>query len=210
MELILVRHGQPISEIRDDGGFADPPLSDIGRSQADLAAQWLAELGPQRIYASPMARALQTAEPIAAAVGLASVDIAVREGLSEFDRRSSAYVPMEVLKQTNRARWNELASGTFSPDDSTAVVGWVSGVIETIEQIVADHPGELVVVACHGGVINAYLAHCLEFSAEKFLRFDVDYTSVTRVLASSQGHRSVLSINERAHLRGHPELTLGA
>ncbi len=210
MELVLVRHGQPVSEIRDDGGFADPPLSEIGRRQADLAAKWLAELGPHRVYASPMARALQTAEPIATAVGFEPADVAVREGLSEFDRRASAYVPMEVLKQTNRARWDELATGTFNPSDSAAVAAWMNEVIETIERIVADHPGELVAVACHGGVINAYLAHCLGFSAEKFLRFDVDYTSVTRVMASNRGHRSVLAINERTHLRGYPELMLGA
>ena len=209
MQLLLVRHGQPVTEVHTDGSFANPSLSHIGQQQADLAGKWLAELGVQRVYASPMARALQTAEPIAAAAQLGSDAIVVREGLTEFDSRSSSYVPMEVMKRTNRARWDELASGTFNADDAAGVQAWVEQAVAAIEQIVADHAGERVAVACHGGVVNAYLAHCLDFDTERFLRFDVDYTSVTRVMASGQGHRSVLSINERSHLRGYPELTLG-
>lgn len=208
MLLLLVRHAQPVTEVRTDGGFADPPLSDIGCQQAKLAARWLDEMGPFRVYSSPMCRAFQTAEPIAAAVGTNAIE--VRDGLSEFDRHASSYVPMEVLKHTDRAQWDQLASGTFSPGDNEVAQAWIALVVNTIEAIVSNHPGEPVAVVCHGGVINAYLAHCLGFAAESFLRFDVDYTSLTRVLASSRGHRSVLSINERTHLRGHPELTLGA
>ncbi len=210
MQLLLVRHGLPESEVRTDGTFADPPLSEIGKKQAELAGEWLAEFEPQQIYSSPMVRALQTAEPIAAAAGLSAGHIAVREGLTEFDKTATSYVPMEIMKHTDRERWNELAEGSFDPGNSAAVVAWVQEVIDEIEQIVDNHPGEQVAVVCHGGVINAYLAHCLGFDKDKFLRFDVDYTSLTRVLASRQGHRRVFAINDRTHLRGYPDLILGS
>ncbi len=204
MELVFVRHGQPERVVRHDGQPADPPLSAIGQRQAGAVAGWLSEMGVDALYSSPMRRALQTAEAIGGATGLVPT---VRDGLSEFDRDSPAYVPMEVLKETDRKRWNELATGSFGDAERTAQ--FIATVNHAVDEIVADHRSQRVAVACHGGVVNAYLARCLGFDADAFLRFDVDYTSVTRVFASSHGHRSVLSVNERTHLRGRSDLAIG-
>ncbi len=204
VELVFVRHGQPERVVRHDGQPADPALSDIGRQQAAAVASWLEEMQIDALYSSPMRRALQTAEAIGSTTGLVPI---VRDGLSEFDRDAPAYVPMEVLKQTDRDRWNQLASGSFGDAERTAL--FVATVTDAVDEIVGAHRSERVAVACHGGVVNAYLAKCLGFDSESFLRFDVDYTSVTRVFASGHGHRSVLSVNERTHLRGRPDLAIG-
>ena len=204
MEIVFVRHGQPERVVRHDGQPADPPLSAIGQRQAAAVAGWLSEMGVDALYSSPMRRALQTAEAISGATGLVPT---VRDGLSEFDRDSPAYVPMEVLKETDRERWNELATGSFGDAERTAQ--FIATVNHAVDEIVADHRSQRVALACHGGVVNAYLARCLGFDADTFLRFDVDYTSVTRVFASSHGHRSVLSVNERTHLRGRSDLAIG-
>lgn len=161
-------------------------------------------MGIDALYSSPMRRAVQTARAISEVTGL---EPAVRDGLSEFDRDSPAYVPMEVLKETDRERWDELATGSFGDAERTAQ--FISIVNHAVDQIVADHRSQRVALACHGGVVNAYLARCLGFDAGSFLKFDVDYTSVTRVFASSHGRRSVLSVNERTHLRGRPDLAIG-
>ena len=56
-------------------------------------------------------------------------------------------------------------------------------------------------IVCHGGVINAYLAHVLGIGpATEF--FYPNYTSIHRVAAARTGERSILSVNETAHLRG--------
>ena len=204
MELVFVRHGQPERVVRHDGQPADPPLSEIGQQQAAAVAAWLAEMGVDALYSSPMRRALQTAEAIGEVTGLQPT---VREELSEFDRDSPAYVPMEVLKETDRERWDELATGSFGDAERTSQ--FIAAVNHAVDEIVADHRSQRVALACHGGVVNAYLARCLGFDADSFLKFDVDYTSVTRVFASSHGHRSVLSVNERTHLRGRPDLAIG-
>ena len=204
VELVFVRHGQPERVVRHDGQPADPPLSEIGRQQAEAVAEWLGEMGIDALYSSPLRRALATAEAISAVTGLAP---SVRTGLSEFDRDSPAYVPMEVLKQTDRERWNELATGSFGDTERTAQ--FIATVNAAVDEIVAAHRSQRVAVACHGGVVNAYLARCLGFDPDAFLKFDVDYTSVTRVFASSHGHRSVLSVNERTHLRTRPDLAIG-
>lgn len=204
MELLFVRHGRPEHIVTDDGSPADPPLSDVGHRQASAVADWLVEGHLHAVYSSPMRRARQTAAPIEKAFGL---DASIREHLSEFDRHSSSYVPQEVLKQTDPEAWKQLASGQFM-DDLGDPVGFVAAVTAQVEQIIVDHPGERVAIVCHGGVVNAYLASCLGFAPPDFMRFDVDYSSVTRILASSQGHRSVLSVNERTHFRGQPDLAV--
>jgi len=198
MELIFVRHGRPEHVQTSDGSPADPPLAEVGHLQAAAVAQWLKEEPVDHIYSSPMRRAMETAKPIEEALGLS---VAIREHLSEFDRNSSSYVPMEILKEVNRRAWERMASGTVS-DSTDSMHTWRDSVLGEIEHLIKRHSGQRVVVVCHGGVINAYLAFCLSIDEREFMKFDVDYTSVTRILASSTGHRSVKSVNETTPLPG--------
>ena len=83
--MILLRHGQSefnlhFTATRKDPGIADPRLTPLGHEQAEAAAEQLAGEGITRILASPYTRALQTAAPIAARLGLpVLVNTAVRE-----------------------------------------------------------------------------------------------------------------------------------
>ena len=68
MEIYLLRHG--LSEGNLEGYFQgrlDPPLAELGRSQALAAGNWLLEQGTQVdvLYTSPLKRAYQTAEIVA-------------------------------------------------------------------------------------------------------------------------------------------------
>ena len=204
MELIFVRHARPEHVETTDGSPADPPLAAIGHEQAAAVAQWLSEEKIDVLYSSPMRRARETAVPIEEACDLKAH---VREGISEFDRESPTYVPMEVLKEIDRPSWERLASGQMS-GSFQSLTSWFSSAVAAVEQIVENHGSQHVAIVCHGGVINAYLAHCLYFDDRSFLKFDVDYTSVTRVLASSRGHRSISTINETTHFRGLPHLSI--
>ncbi len=56
-----------------------------------------------------------------------------------------------------------------------------------------------MLVVCHGGVINTYTADVLGLGAMLF--FEPAYTSISRVLVSRDGARSLLSLNETGHLR---------
>src|SRR5215210_1606869 len=91
VELILVRHGLPV-RIDDADGPADPELSDEGRAQAVRLADWLRRDPIDAVYVSPMRRAIQTADPLADALG---VDPVVDDELAEFDRDAHFYVPLE-------------------------------------------------------------------------------------------------------------------
>ncbi len=65
MELLLIRHGLPLRVENDDGTPADPSLSPAGQEQARRLMRWLERDKIERVYASPLRRAYQTAEPLA-------------------------------------------------------------------------------------------------------------------------------------------------
>jgi probable phosphoglycerate mutase len=92
-----------------------------------------------------------------------------------------------------------MVEGTFD-DNGVDPVAFQEGVVRAMEHIIGGNPGGSVAVVCHGGVINAYLAHIL--GIERPLWFEPKYTSIHRVLASRRGDRSLQALNETAHLRG--------
>lgn len=194
MELILVRHGLPV-RIDDAGGPADPELSDDGRAQAVRLADWLGKEPIDAVYVSPMRRALETAAPLAEALG---VDPVVDDELAEFDRDAHFYIPLEELKAAGDARYLAMIRG--ETDDEVDQETFREVVRVAVERIIEAHPGDVVAVVCHGGVINAWASHVLGLPDSLF--FEPHYTSVNRFLASSRGHRSVVSLNDLGHLHG--------
>ena len=195
MELLLIRHALPLRVEREDGKPADPSLSEQGLAQAARLAEWLAQESIHAVYSSPMARARETAAPLAQVVG---VSARLDPGLVEIDHLSQAYVPMEEIKAMDREAWLELVrGGLYAGIDLPA---FRENVRLSIERIVDAHRGERVAVVCHGGVINAWGGHVLGIT-DPFFFFDAGYTSVSRFLAASSGERSVVSLNETAHLR---------
>ena len=195
MELVLIRHAEPV-RVDEGPERADPELHERGRRQAERLAAYLAEESLDGLVSSPLLRALQTAEPIAAVHNLALV---VDDELTEFDREATSYIPIEELRATRDERWLAMVEGRLDefevdPDE------FRSGVVRAVERIVAANPGRKVAVVCHGGVINAYLGHILGIS--RLMWFEPAYSSVHRVAAARSGERSVVALNESAHLRG--------
>jgi probable phosphoglycerate mutase len=186
MELLLIRHARPLRAHGGEGP-ADPALSPLGLRQSEALADWLADDGLDAIYASPLRRARETAAPLAAKLGL---DVVIDESVREYDADAVEYIPMEELKAAGDPRWHEV------PD---ALPEFRERVIAGIERLVEAHTSERIAVVCHGGVVNVYVAWVVRTRTEMF--FLPHYTSVSRVLASGGGQRSVDTINETAHLR---------
>ncbi len=201
MELLLVRHALPVRREVSEG-VADPELSEAGHAQATLLAQYLASEHLHAVYASGLRRAQQTADPVVAERDL---DVVIDDDVSEYDRDSPEYVPVEELKATNDPRWQKMLDGEWDGPEPQEV--FHKRVVDAVERIVGEHRGERVAVVCHGGVINAYLTHILrlgELGDPAWARgfFYPNYTSIHRVAAASSGERSVVTINETSHLRG--------
>jgi probable phosphoglycerate mutase len=193
MELILIRHGLPEKVVRADGGAADPNLSEQGHRQAAQVAQYLKDEAIHRLYSRPMRRAFQTAEPISKILDLA---IEQRDGVAEYDQDANEYIPVEQLKKENYEAWLRLMKGDMVGVDFEA---FTNRVVETLEVIVQENRGKTVAVTCHGGVVNIWAAHVLGMPLKMF--FNPYYTSVSRFRAASTGEKSVITLNERFHVR---------
>ena len=196
MELLIIRHGLPVRRELDEG-IADPELSPAGLQQAEHLADYLASEKIDAVYASPLRRAHQTAQPLAARQG---VDITLIDDVAEWDRNSSEYVPIEELKAANDPRWQAMLRGEWSVREETPEE-FHERIVSAVERLIDAHTGHRIAVVCHGGVINGYLTHVLGLPISQGF-FYPNYTSIHRVAAARSGERSVVTVNETSHLRG--------
>ncbi|MEZ5297357.1 MAG: histidine phosphatase family protein [Ilumatobacteraceae bacterium] len=195
MQLLLIRHALPERRENTDGP-ADPDLTEDGHRQAEHLAAYLATESIHAVYTSPMRRARQTAEPLARVLGVEPV---VVDGVAEFDRNASEYIPLEELKAAGDPRFLDYMSSLDQADDPAE---FVTRVVSSIGDIIDAHPGESAAVVCHGGVINTFVAPVLGLPTEPPGFFYPNYTSIHRVAASRSGVRSIVTLNETSFLRG--------
>ncbi len=192
MELILVRHAEPLEVQNPDGRPADPALSEGGRRQAESVAAWLTRRRVDRVISSPARRAVETAE---ATARLAGAPVAVDPRLRDANDDAPTYVPLEADRERDR---EDYLARVAAYRESPRLVSIADRVNEAIGEWVSQASGQRVVVFCHGSVINVYAAGVLGLDNAAFL--EAGYASGHRFLISSSGVRSVQSLNETAYL----------
>lgn len=192
MQVLLVRHALPLRS--EHGQGSDPDLSEDGLAQIARLPEALARFPISRVISSPQRRAIQTAEPVAAARQL-SVEIDDR--FAEYDRDLPVYIPVEQIRAENPKEWERLAQGHLpsAVDEDT----FRARIRAATDDLVASaDPEDTVAVFSHGGVINLLLHEIL--GTKRLLSFPVDYASVTRLLYSRTGQATVAGVNGVEHV----------
>lgn len=195
-EVLLVRHGRSADVVPGSPESADPPLHDEGVVQAERLARRLAGKSIHAVYSSHLARARQTAAPLAAARGL-QVEVhteleEVRLGdwsNGEFRRRAFVRDP-EWVAWSRTGRWDGIPGG----EGDDVFRSRVAGVVDVLAR---RHQGETIAVVAHGGSINAYVAHLL--GTHRSLLFTIENTSITAVRVSADGP-TIVTVNDCHHL----------
>ncbi len=198
--LLLVRHGE--TEWNRNGrwqGHADVPLSDDGRDQARRLARRL-KLEVERIdhvYASDLGRAFETAEIVAADLGLPvhplielrEIHIGSWSGLTSDEIRSQ--FPLEW-------RLHETGDDFRRGGDGETMADFRSRVGRAAEELVRRHPGERLLLVTHGGAIRALLYYVSQgsWSVDETR---VENTSLTEVVFEG-GAARIVRTNDIAHL----------
>jgi probable phosphoglycerate mutase len=150
--LLLVRHGE--TDWNRDGrwqGHSDTQLNDAGRAQARRVAGELGDVDV--IYSSDLARARETAKIIAAQLGdiEVNVDNRLRErSFGAWEGRTGPEIEADFAEQ--HARWR--AGDGAGADDAEAFEAFGDRVRDFLEDVLARHPGETVLVVAHGGPIR--------------------------------------------------------
>jgi probable phosphoglycerate mutase len=148
MRLLLIRHAEP-EPLSGAGPDRERPLSALGRAQAERLA---AALGCEKLDAlisSTMTRAIQTAEPLARALGL---PVRQEPALVEIDLGSlTPWGPPE------REQWVEVAGCWSHGDPSVCCPGGesLSDVMRRVEPVICD------LVAAATAAALAIVAHAV-------------------------------------------------
>lgn len=206
MRLILIRHGRQSSPLCN----VNVDLSEVGRRQAELLAERLAGLAPDRIYTSALIRAKQTAEilfgsEVAFTEREALNEISFGDMTGEADSRNAVLFP-EYFAAKKEKQENLRLPGGECPTEV------FDRAVKVVDEAVASG-AETVVFVTHGGVIRALVAGLLGLGAGQMLRIadSLEHTSVTELKYSKEaGCFSLERLNDASHLDGKPELSRSA
>jgi len=200
-DLLLVRHGQSEDAVEGQDfarfeGHADPPLSALGREQAQRLAARLVTEHIDAVYVTSLRRTAETAAPLAAATGHVPV---VEHDLREiylgewegwvFEQKFVDRDPL-ALQLVEAERW-DLIPGCEPID------GFADRVRAGIGRIAVAHPDERVLVVVHGGVIGEVLAQASGSRPWAFI--GADNASISHVVVTDT-RWVVRRFNDTTHL----------
>ncbi|HIC88955.1 MAG TPA: histidine phosphatase family protein [Anaerolineae bacterium] len=227
MELYLIRHGQSTNNARaaQNDRLCDPPLTDLGRVQAEKLAQHLArgmgleatgghhegDYGITRLYCSPMWRALQTALPVGQALGLAP------EVWIEIHEHGGVYLDHGktggVVGHPGKTRQEILAEfpDYVLPEAITDRGWWTNGYEELSACYaravkVADElhkwatSDERIALISHGTFMDALLKALFDQLPGRHFSYSHNNTGITRVDFRSDGRLVIRYVNRVSHL----------
>lgn len=154
-ELILIRHGVTAwNRERRFQGQIDTPLSDIGLAQARITADRLAGRSVTALYSSDLRRALQTAEPISAALRLpVRIEPGIRErNYGAFEGRTFDEIQRDLPEAFERWRAREV--DFVISEGAETLASFAQRVARAMVEVASRHPGESIALVTHGGVLD--------------------------------------------------------
>ncbi len=184
--LLLIRHGE--NEYTRTGRMAgrlpDVHLNKKGQEQARELAETLAEAPLAAVYASPLERALETAQIIAEKREL---EVNVRPGLVESDIGEWQGVELKKAHKFPEWKFVQATPSRFRFPGGESFLEMQTRLVSEVEAIAKAHqPNELVALVFHADPIKLVLAHYLGMPLDHFQRLACDTASVS-VLFMSEG-----------------------
>ena len=243
MQLTIIRHGESANnhlfdQTVDHDDFLerrspDPDLTERGERQAEMVARHLtasdhpeagggltrmhlndaSDYGVTRLYTSPMRRAMQTARPIANALGIPArvwVDIHEHGGMFHGNHRNG---PVTSYPGMTRAEIAAEHPDYVIPDEVTDAGWWRGGyedmeacearamrVAETLNGWAQEQPGEHIALVTHGTFLDRLIKALLGIPFDRPFFFTHYNTGLTRIDFLDNGFRLVRYMNRVQHL----------
>ncbi|QTX33466.1 histidine phosphatase family protein [Aminithiophilus ramosus] len=198
MRLFIVRHGETDWNVTGRfQGRNDIALNDRGLEQARRLAGALEKVPFDRLWSSPLSRALETARAVALLQGKS---VEIDEGLTEISHGEwEGLDGAEVERRWpgDLARWHGTPHLLAMPGGES-LLDVQRRSVEALDRVVAAG-GENVLVAAHDAVIKVLLCACLEMPLRCFWRFQVGNGSVTLLEPTARGW-SVPLLGDTCHL----------
>jgi probable phosphoglycerate mutase len=192
--VLLIRHAEnDFTQAGKLAGWkAGVRLNKAGQEQAALLAEDLARAPIKAVYSSPLARALQTARPIAVVRQL-HVRRCARLGEVRYgDWQGKSLKALRRLKLWRLIQQRPSAV-TFPGGESIRSVQVRA--VAAIEDLVVRHPKDCIAVVSHGDVIKMIVACYLGMPLDLYQRIIISTASVSELWFFS-GEVRVLRVNQ--------------
>jgi probable phosphoglycerate mutase len=196
---LLLRHGQtPMSVQKRYAGRSDVPLTDVGIRQAVDAAKRLASAGISVIVSSPLQRAVQTAEEVAAVTG---VPVVTDDGFRETDFGAwEGLTFAEVAERWPAELTTWLADPAVAPPAGESFAEVSERVTAAMHRVLAGREGQTVLVVSHVTPIKTLVAAALLAPPPALYRMHLDVAALCVIDWYPDGPAVLRSFNDTAHL----------
>ncbi|MDG5804316.1 bifunctional RNase H/acid phosphatase [Streptomyces ossamyceticus] len=201
---VLLRHGEtpltPQKRFSGSGG-SDPSLSDVGRYQAERVAAALAARGTiQEVVSSPLARCRETAQIVAARLGLG---VTLDDGLRETDFGAWEGLTFGEVRERYPDDMNAwLASPDAEPTGGGESFEAVAHrVAVTRDRLTETHRGRTVLLVSHVTPIKTLVRLALGAPPESLFRMELSAASLTALAYYADGNATLRLLNDTSHLR---------
>jgi probable phosphoglycerate mutase len=198
---LLLRHGQTEMSVQKRyAGRSDVPLTETGVRQVVAAAKRLASAGLSVIVSSPLQRAVQTAQEVAAATGAAVV---TDEGFRETDFGAWEGLTFAEVRE----RWpgevtTWLADPAVAPPGGESFAEVSNRVTEALHRVLAGRARQTVLIVSHVTPIKTLVAQALLAPPPALYRMHLDVAALCEIDWYPDGPAVLRSFNDTAHLTG--------
>jgi ribonuclease H / adenosylcobalamin/alpha-ribazole phosphatase len=196
---VLLRHGQtPMSVQKRYAGRSDVPLTDVGVQQAAAAAKRLASAGLGVIVTSPLLRAAQTAQEVAAVTGAAVV---TDEGFRETDFGAWEGLTFAEVRE----RWPAevtawLADPEVAPPGGESFTDVSMRVTAALHRVLAAREGQTVLIVSHVTPIKTLVTAALLAPPAALYRMHLDVAALSEIDWYADGPAVLRTFNDTGHL----------
>lgn len=204
LNLLLVRHGQVegISPPRFRGR-KNLSLTELGQRQAAATAAYIASNWQlSAIISSPLARCVDTAEPLAAATG---APVTTTDKLLDLDYGEWAWKTHPEVRE----QWPDLYRLWFSMPQLVRIPGGDSlqdlllRSSDALRSMIDEFDGETIAAIAHDSVNRALLVQLLDLPLSSFWSFKQDPCCINVIAVG--GKKPIRTINSTAHLAALPQ-----
>lgn len=195
--MLLVRHAvTDATGKRLSGSTPGIHLSEEGRAEAKGLAERLGPLKLTAVYASPLERCVETAEPIASGRRL---EIGILADLEEVGYGQWAGRPIAGLMKTKLWRRIQLLPSSVEFPGGETLSGAQRRAVAALDAIAARSPRGVIAAVTHADVIRLALAHYAGVHIDLFQRFTVSPASVSALVLGDRIPR-ILRVNDTGTL----------
>ncbi|MBN1179254.1 MAG: histidine phosphatase family protein [Anaerolineae bacterium] len=180
-------------------GQLDSPLDDLGRVQAQALARRVAREAPVILYASPLRRASETAQIVAAHL---NVPLLLDDRLKERDAGAIAGLTNEEI-EAQFPEWLQqwrASAGHAPPPGAEPRAALRHRAVAAFDEIVARHAGAVVGIVSHGALLGAYLCYLIESPLDRRSLFALGNCSLT--IVDLDVHPLIRLVGDQCHLDG--------